>query len=234
MKIEVWSDYVCPFCYVGKRRLEEAIAETGLQDHVEISFKAFQLDPNWPADSTVSTYDSLATKYGVSVEEAKRMTEGIAVQAKTVGLNYDFDKIIPTNTLDAHRLAKLAEEFKLEAAMTERLLKAHFINGERIGDKDVLANLAEEVGIPRSRAEEVLASNELADAVNGDIREANQIGVQGVPFFVINRKYAISGAQPTETFSNALRKVAEEEGVQPALQVLGGTDGVCKDGSCDM
>ncbi|WP_342506797.1 DsbA family oxidoreductase [Sporosarcina sp. FSL K6-2383] len=235
MKIEIWSDYVCPFCYIGKRRFEEALKETGLGENAEVIFKAFELDPNSPATSESTMQEVLAGKYGTSVEEAKKMTDNVVVQAKTVGLNYDYDKIKPANTFNAHRLAKLAEQQGLGAQTSERFLKAYFIDAEKIGTEDVLLRLAEEVGISRDRAQQVLDSDEFAADVKADIAEAGQIGVQGVPFFVINRKYAISGAQPAEAFAEALRKVAEEEGIQPSLKVLGADgEGLCTDDGCSI
>lgn len=210
MKIEVWSDYVCPFCYIGKRRLEEAIESTGLHGKVEVVFKAYELDPNSPKESDESVQVELAEKYGMSIDEAKNMTKNVEVQAKSVGLNYDFDKMTPANTFDAHRIAKLAVEEGVAPEVTERLLKAYFIEGEKIGREDILLRLAEEAGVSSDRAKEVLDSDEFADDVRMDIAEAGQIGVKGVPFFVINRKYAISGAQPAEAFADALKKAAEE------------------------
>ena len=211
MKIEIWSDYVCPFCYIGKRRLEEALEQTGLGEKAEVVFKAFELDPNSPAVSDTLIKESLAKKYGMSVEEAKKMTDNVVDQAKTVGLNYNFDVMTPANTFNAHRLAKLAEQEGFDKTVSESLLKAYFIDGEKIGTEDVLLRIAEEAGISRDRAKAVLDSDEFANDVRMDIAEAQQIGVKGVPFFVINRKYAISGAQPAEAFANALRQAAEEE-----------------------
>ncbi len=211
MKIEIWSDYVCPFCYIGKRRLEEALEQTGLSENTEIVFKAFELDPNSPAVSDTLIKESLAKKYGMSVEEAKKMTDNVVDQAKAVGLNYNFDVMTPANTFNAHRLAKLAEQEGFDKTVSESLLKAYFIDGEKIGTDDVLLRIAEEAGISRDRAKEVLGSDEFANDVRMDIAEAQQIGVKGVPFFVINRKYAISGAQPADAFANALRQAAEEE-----------------------
>ena len=211
MKIEIWSDYVCPFCYIGKRRLEEALEQTGLGEKAEVVFKAFELDPNSPAVSDTLIKESLAKKYGMSVEEAKKMTDNVVDQAKAVGLNYNFDVMTPANTFNAHRLAKLAEQEGFDKTVSESLLKAYFIDGEKIGTEDVLLRIAEEAGISRDRAKAVLDSDEFADDVRMDIAEAQQIGVKGVPFFVINRKYAISGAQPAEAFANALRQAAEEE-----------------------
>lgn len=210
MKIEVWSDYVCPFCYIGKRRLEEAIEQTGLGDKVEVVFKAYQLDPNSPKESDESMQVGLAEKYGMSIEEAKKMTDNVEVQAKSVGLSYDFGKMTPANTFDAHRIAKLAEQEGVAPTVTERLLKAYFVEGEKIGREDVLLRLAEEAGVVRDRVKEVLDSDEFSEDVRMDIAEAGQIGVKGVPFFVIDRKYAISGAQPAEVFADALRKAINE------------------------
>lgn len=210
MKIDIWSDYVCPFCYIGKRRLEEALEQTGLGESAEIVFKAYELDPNSPVESDIPMQVGLAEKYGMSIEEAKKMTDNVAVQAETVGLNYNFDKMTPANTFNAHRLAKLAEQEGVDKTVSEQLLQAYFIDGEKIGKDDVLLRIAEGAGISRDRAKEVLDSDEFADDVKMDIAEAQQIGVKGVPFFVINRKYAISGAQPAEAFADALRKAAEE------------------------
>lgn len=211
LKIEIWSDYVCPFCYIGKRRLEEALEQTGLGEKAEVVFKAYELDPNSPAVSDTLMKESIAKKYGMSVEEAKKMTDNVVDQAKSVGLDYNFDAMTPANTFNAHRLAKLAEQEGFDKIVSENLLKAHFIDGEKIGTEDVLLRIAEEAGISRGRAKAVLDSDEFADDVRSDIAEAQQIGVKGVPFFVINRKYAISGAQPAEAFANALRQAAEEE-----------------------
>jgi len=211
LKIEIWSDYVCPFCYIGKRRLEEALKQTGLGEKAEIVFKAYELDPNSATESNVSVRIDLAKKYGMSAQEAKNMTDNVELQAKTVGLDYDFDKMTPANTFNAHRLAKLAKQEGLDKVVTENLLKAYFIDGEKIGTDDVLLRIAVEAGLSRDRVKEVLDSDEFAEDVKMDIGEAGQLGVKGVPFFVINRKYAISGAQPAESFAEALRQAEEEE-----------------------
>lgn len=214
MKIEIWSDYVCPFCYIGKRRLEEALEVTGLTDKVEVVFKAYELDPNSPRTSEMSMHEALSKKYNMSLEEAVNMTDNISEQAKTVGLDYDFDNMKPGNTFDAHRLVKLAETENLGGVVAESLLRANFIDAKEVGSKEVLLQLAVDAGISKERANEMLESDEFAEDVKADISEARQVGVQGVPFFVINRKYAISGAQPAETFADALRKVTEEEGIR--------------------
>lgn len=235
MKIEIWSDYVCPFCYIGEQQLQQAIKDTNLGEHVEIELKGYMLDPNTPKDSTTSVYDSLAQKYQMSPEQSKKMTEGVIARAKEVGLNYDFSNLKEENTLNAHRLAKWAEKQGKGYPLSEAIWNGHFEHGERIGQDEVLLDLAEGVGLSREEAAKVLASDEFTNEVQEDINQARQIGVQGVPFFVINNKYAISGAQSGEVFEDALKKVAEEEGIKPGLQMMGnGDSGVCKDGKCEL
>ncbi|MDI2585987.1 DsbA family oxidoreductase [Psychrobacillus sp. NEAU-3TGS] len=216
MKIEVWSDFVCPFCYIGKRRLEEALQQAGFESQAEVEFKSFELDPTSPKTSDKSMVEVLAEKYGQSVEAAKQMTAGVAEQAKTVGLNYNFDDMKPANTLDAHRLVKWASEQGKAKEANELLLHAYFIEAKEIGKHEVLLDLIESLGLPREEAEKVLNSDDYLTEVRLDIARAGQIGVRGVPFFVLNDKYAISGAQPLESFIGALNKVAEEEGISPA------------------
>lgn len=217
MKIEVWSDFVCPFCYIGKRRLEEAIAQTGVANQVEVEFKSFQLDPNTPKESNKTMYEVLAEKYGSTVDAAKTMTEQVVEQAKTVGLDYNFDGMKPANTADAHRLVKWAGYQGKAAEANELLLKAYFIDGKEIGNNEVLLDLMESIGLARKEAEKVLISDMYLNEVQADIEKAGKIGVRGVPFFVLNDKYAISGAQPTETFVGAINKIAEESGLKPSI-----------------
>lgn len=235
LKIEVWSDYVCPFCYIGKRKLEEALQKTGLAQSTEVVFKAFQLDPTTPEDAKEHVAIGLAKKYGMSKQEVEGMLQNVKAQAKAVGLNYNVDVMTEANTLKAHQLAKYAEQQGKAAEMSERLLHGYFEKGEAIGDSIVLLQIAEELNLNRQEVEQVFQEKLFVDEVRADIAEASKIGVRGVPFFVLNRKYAISGAQPTEAFEEALRKVAEEEGITPKLTVLSNTDnGVCKDGQCDL
>ena len=236
MKIEVWSDYVCPFCYIGKRRLEQALKQLRLDEKAEVVFKAYQLDPNTPVNSGQSLVDGLAVKFNVSKQEAENMMKNIEEQAKTVNLHYQVDKMKTSNTFDAHRLAKFAEKHGLEKEVTERLMDGYFVKGECIDTEEILVAIALEAGLNAEETKAMLHSDDFTDEVNRDIEEAQEVGVKGVPFFVINRKYAISGAQSTEAFVEALEKIAEEEGItKPKLQVLGGDDGgQCDDGSCDI
>lgn len=235
MKIEIWSDYVCPFCYIGKRTLEQALKRSGYESQADISFKAYQLDPNTPVDSKVSTYESLAKKMGQTIEQAKEMTKGVAEHARTVGLEYNFEGMMEANTLAAHRLVKWAESLGKDAELTEQLLHAYFIEAKNVGNLEVLLGVAEKVGLSKEDAETTLASDRFTAEVQADIEEARQIGVQGVPFFVINRKYAISGAQPVEAFVDALIQIGEEEGIRPALKPLGRKETTyCTGDSCEM
>ncbi|PID15920.1 MULTISPECIES: DsbA family protein [unclassified Sporosarcina] len=236
MLIEVWSDYVCPFCYIGKRRLEHALKQLGLEEKSEVVFKAFQLDPNTPVASDQSLVDGLASKFKVTKQEAENMLNNVKEQAKTVDLHYQVDRMKTSNTLDAHRLAKFAETRNVEKGVIERLMHAYFVEGERIDTEEVLVRIATEAGLDARKTKDLLHSDDFKDEVKEDIEEAREIGVQGVPFFVINRKYAISGAQPTEAFVDALEKIAEEEkGTKPKLQVVGTDDGgQCDDGACDI
>jgi len=235
MKIEVWSDFVCPFCYIGKRRLELALEQFPYRDQVEVEFKSFELDPNSPKYDGRSIHEALAAKYGMSVEQAKQSNEGLGRQAATVGLTFNFDDMKPGNTFDAHRLAKLGKAQGKEAVLTEKLLHAYFTESKNIGDHETLADLAESAGIDRNEALKVLEdSSQYGNDVRIDEALAQQYGISGVPFFIINSKYAISGAQPLETFSNALNKVWEEESAaSPKFQDLSSEQGAsCTDDSC--
>lgn len=233
MKIEIWSDYVCPFCYIGKRTFELALKQSGFESQAEVSFKAYQLDPDAPNDSNISAYENLAKKLGQTVEQAKEMTQDVAAHARTVGLQYNFENMVHTNTFAAHRLAKWAESLGKEAEVTEKLLHSYFIESKNVGNADVLIDLAEQAGLPRQEAQAVLASDRFTAEVKQDLEEARQIGIQGVPFFVVNRKYALSGAQPLETFIEAIIEIAEEEGIRPAGKRLGKKTTYCTGDSCD-
>ncbi|MEB6549862.1 DsbA family oxidoreductase [Heyndrickxia sporothermodurans] len=220
MKIEIWSDFVCPFCYIGKRRLEMALEQFPERDQVEIAYRSYELDPNASKNNKLNIHEALAKKYGMSIEQAKEANENIGEQAAEIGLTYKFDSMIPTNTFDAHRLAKFAAEKSFGAAMTERLLKAYFTDSKKISDLNTLADLAEEIGLNREETIEMLNGSKYSDAVRDDEDEAKQIGITGVPFFVLNQKYAISGAQPVEAFVNALNMVWEEEQGKTPLKMI--------------
>jgi predicted DsbA family dithiol-disulfide isomerase len=236
MKIEVWSDFVCPFCYIGKRHLEMALDQFPHRGQVEVEFKSFELDPNSPKNNGQNIHEVLAKKYGMSLEQAKKANQGVGQQAASVGLTYHFDTMKPTNTFDAHRLAKFAKAHGKEAEVTEKLLYAYFTESKDIGEYETLAEIAESAGLDRNEALKALNDkNAFANDVRIDEAIAQQYGISGVPYFVINQKYAISGAQPLETFKGALEKVWEEEAPAPVFQDLStesAEDASCADGSC--
>ncbi len=180
--------------YIGKRRLEQALEKFPQKDEVEVEFRSYELDPTTAKNQDKTIHEALAMKYGMSVDEAKKMNEGVGEQAKGVGLNFQFDTMVPANTFDAHRLAHFAKTKAKDKEITERLLHAYFTEGKRLSDHDVLAELAVEVGLERNEVFEVLQDETAyADDVRYDENTAQQIGVRGVPFFVVNQKYAISG-----------------------------------------
>jgi predicted DsbA family dithiol-disulfide isomerase len=234
MKVQVWSDYVCPFCYIGKRQLEKAIKESGYEGQVEVELKSFLLDPTTPIDTEQSVYTSLSSKKNISEEQVKGMLESVADRAKEVGLNYNFDIMKDANTTAAHRLAKWANTKGKGAELSERLLQSYFLEGGAIGKQNILLSLVEEVGLDRKEAQEILNGNQFADEVKQDISEAGSLGVRGVPFFVIDNKYGISGAQPQPLFEQTIAKAAEEAGLKPKLNMVGENGSFCADGQCDL
>lgn len=234
MKIEIWSDFVCPFCYIGKRRLEEALESLPDDAEVDIQYKSFELDPDAKTETTPVMHEKLAKKYNQSLEQTKEMTSSMEEQAKAVGLDFRFDQMIPANTFEAHRIAKFAEEQGKSHAVTERFLSAALTEGKNIGDSETVYNLAVEAGLPAGEVEQILNGDDYEESVREEEREAYQLGVQGVPFFVINRKYAVSGAQPKETFEDALKQVWEEERGTPAFTSLNSKQGsTCSEDGCD-
>lgn len=234
MKIEVWSDYVCPFCYIGKRQLEKAVADSGYEGQIEVEFKSFLLDPTTPVDAEGPIFDALAKKFNTSVDEVKKMTGGILDRAKELGLNYNYDVMKTANTVAAHRLTKWAATKGKEKQLTERLLQAYFIDGIAIGRQEELLSLAQEVGLPVEEAKVILMSNDYQNEVDQDIYEAQQIGVRGVPFFVFDNKYGISGAQPQQLFEQTIEQAASEAGLKKQLKMMGNNGSTCTDDNCEI
>lgn len=234
MKIEVWSDYVCPFCYIGKRQLEQAIAASGYEGQIDVVFKSYLLDPTTPVNAAGYVYENLQAKYNMSLEEVKAMGKNIAARAKEVGLDYDFDSMKNANTIAAHRLTKWAETKGKGAELNERILQAYFLEGAAIGQANVLIALATELGLDDKEALRVIDGISYETEVQQDIQMAQQLGVRGVPFFVLDNKYGISGAQPAEVFEQSIAKAATEAGLHKKLQMQGGTGASCTDDSCDL
>ena len=205
MKIEVWADVVCPWCYIGKRRLQRALAERGVADEVEIVHRAFQLDPT-ASTTTAPTVDHLAAKYGVSRDEALAMMSNVTEVAAGEGLDYHLDRTMTGNTRNAHRLALWAQDQDplIAQRLLEAMYSAYFEQGRGVFSADDLVALAAEVGLDADAAREMLAGSAYLDQVVEDQVLARTFGANGVPFFVIDRAYGVSGAQPVEVFLNAI------------------------------
>lgn len=233
MKIEIWSDYVCPFCYIGKRELEKALKETGLEDKVEVSMKAYELDPNASSTENPPVKETLMKNKELAEDEVENMFMGVTQRAKEVGLNYDFSKMTNANTKKAHQVAKFAEAQGKGAEVSEALLQAHFLENRSLNEETVLLDVAEQQGLDRKQVAEALAQQTYLGPVNLDIQEARELGIRGVPFFVIERQYAISGAQPQDLFQKTLKDVAKELGVTPSLKIMNSEEsGLCADDQC--
>ncbi|HEX8327087.1 MAG TPA: DsbA family oxidoreductase [Hymenobacter sp.] len=233
MKVEIWSDVVCPFCYVGKRKFENALKDFAHRDDVEVVWRSFELTPNFEPIPGENIYESLAKKKGVSTAEGRRMSDYMTNAAKEVGLEYDFDRAVPTNTFLAHQLIHLGAHHGRQDATKERLFKAYYTEGQNIGDLETLVKLGAEVGLDATEIREALIAGTYAEAVRYDEYQAQQINVRGVPFFVFEDKYAVSGAQPTELFAEVLGKVWDEfKPAKPVPQLV--ADGpACGPDGCD-
>ena len=230
MHIDVWSDVVCPWCYIGKRRLEQALAESG--DQAEIVWHSFQLDPSSTDDDPRDLATRLGEKYGRGPEWGLQANAHVTEIAAEVGLEYHLDRAKSANTVDAHRLLHLARELQTSGQvpadtqdrLKERLLKAYFTDGLPVGDDTTLTDLATEVGLPDDRVREVLASTTYAEQVAADQAQALAYGANGVPFFVIDEKYGVSGAQPVEVFREALRRANADSKPVTLITSPGTTD----------
>jgi predicted DsbA family dithiol-disulfide isomerase len=234
LNVEIWSDVVCPWCYIGKRRFESALARFPHRDEIEITWRSFELDPSAPALRTEDYAERLAAKYGMTRQQAVAKHEQLTEMATREGLDFHFDRARSGNTFNAHRLLHLARERGVQDELEERLMRAYFSEGEPIGDVATLARLAEEVGISAADAQAVLSSDTFADDVRADEREAQELGINGVPFFVLDRRYGISGAQPAEVFEQALEQAWAEAHPKRVLTQVGATSGdaACTDDSC--
>jgi predicted DsbA family dithiol-disulfide isomerase len=216
LKVEIWSDVVCPWCYIGKRRFEAGASAAGVP--IDVTWRSFQLDPSAPHEATDDVATHLGRKYGGGRANGLAMNARVTEVAAAEGLDYHLDQALYTNTTDAHRLLHLAHAEGgpgAQDALKERLLAAYFVQGRAVSDHDVLAELATEAGLPAERVRAVLSTDEFGADVVSDQQEAAALGAGGVPFFVIDRRYGVSGAQPAELFEQALRQAWAER--RPAL-----------------
>ena len=234
MKVKIWSDVMCPFCYIGKRRFEQALQQFGHVDELEIEWKSFQLNPYMQTDPNVNINQYLAEIKGWTLEDAQSMNDHVTGMAAAVGLTYNFDTAIVANSFNAHRFSHLAKQYQLGEAAEEALFKAYFTEGRNIDDIDTLAFLGAAIGLDAALVKNTLTSDAYTVEVKKDIEEAQYLGIRGVPFFVFNDKYGISGAQDVKVFVQTLEKSFSEwqkEKPQPVLTVIEGescsTEGDC-------
>ena len=210
MKVEIWSDIACPWCYVGKRRFERALADFAQRDQVEVVWRSFELDPSAPPVREGSQAEHLAAKYRVSLAQAESMNANMTAQGKQEGLDFHFERVRIGNTFDAHRLIHFAGTHGLREAMVERLFRAYLSEGEELGDPEVLARLAADVGLDAGATQQMLAGSAFAEAVRSDEERARTFGISGVPFFAVDERYGVSGAQPPEVLLGAMGQVWAE------------------------
>lgn len=239
MKVEIWSDIFCPFCYIGKRKFELALKEFDKKEEVEVRYRSFELNPNAPKHYDKNIHEIIASKYGISYEEAKLNNDNIVKQAKNLGLEYNFDTLVVTNSFDAHRMIHFAEKYGKMQAMTEALFKAYFTDSKNVSDFNILVDIASNIGLDKEETIKVLNSNEYKDLIRKDEEMAGHYGISSVPFFIFNDKFSVSGAQPKEVFLMALNKAIEEEKSFIDLNKKNSDNNkenknICVDGSCNI
>ena len=231
MLVEVWSDVMCPFCYIGKRKFENAMAISQHKEEIKLVWKSFQLSPDIQSSDSKDYVDFLQQKKGFSEQQTKAMLGNVTQMANDVGLDFHFEKAIVANSFNAHRLSHLAKKHNKQDEAEEALFKAHFVEGKDINNVEVLQQMGIDMGIDADEVHKLVMGDGYTEAVRNDEDEARQLGVTGVPFFVFNRKYAISGAQDEKVFSDTIDKAFAEwkkDNASPVLEVIDGK--VCKPG----
>ncbi len=234
MKVEIWSDVMCPFCYIGKRRFEEALEQFEHKDEVEIEWKSFQLNPDMKTDPTININQYLADAKGWTLDYAEQMNNHVTQMAAEVGLNYDFDKAVVANSFKAHRFSHHAKKHGLGDKAEETLFNGYFTQGLNIDDNETLLKLGTAIGLDVTELQQVLESDTYADDVKHDIAEAQHLGIRGVPFFVMNNKYGVSGAQAVPVFQETIEKSFvewQQENNKPKLTIIEG-ESCTPDGDC--
>lgn len=210
INVDIWSDVRCPFCYIGKHRFEQALDRFEHKENVKVTWHSFELDPNLETQPHMSTLDYFIKSKGVTEEQAKEMFAGAKNMGKDSGLTMHLENTVVANSFKAHQLIQLAKSKGMANEMEEALFEANFSDLENIDDEEILISIGAKLGLSEKECKEAFASQELAEAVKQDENQAQQIGIQGVPFFVFNNKYGVSGAQPPETFLDVLHKIYRE------------------------
>ena len=212
MQIEIWSDVVCPFCYIGKRQLEAALAQLPGRDRVQVTWRSFQLGPDTKTDPSRNAIQNLAEKKGWTLEFTRQAVSDVSNRAQAVGLTFDYEQTKVANTFDAHRLVHYATSAGVGNEVAEALFRAYFVEGRNVGDHETLAQLGAAAGLPEDEVREVLRSGRFADEVRRDLQTAAQFGINSVPCFVLDRKYAVSGAQGSPVLLQALQQALTDTG----------------------
>lgn len=232
MKIQVWSDIMCPFCYIAKKNFEKALENAPFKNEVEVVWKSFQLDPDLEERSgTVSISEYLMKRKGFSKPHLEQFQRQLKEMGEAAGVTFNQDITIAAETFTAHKLLHLAKEYHKADEMEEALFEAHFVNGKNIADVDFLVSLAEQIGLDKEKTRKILSSDEYSYEVKQDIKEAKNMGISGVPYYILDNKYAVSGAQPVEVFENALQQTYQERIV--SLQENPG-DNMCGIDGCSI
>jgi predicted DsbA family dithiol-disulfide isomerase len=233
MEIDIWSDIRCPFCYIGKRKFEMALEKFAHKDKVNVTWKSFELDPGLITNAEVSAIDHLASAKGISKEQAKGMQDYVANIAKEIDLDFNSKNSIVANSFNAHRLIQLAKTKGLGSEAEEALFKAHFAEGKNIDDNDTLFETGVSIGLAESEVKEIFTSEAFSKEVRQDEMQAQSLGINGVPFFVINNKYAVSGAQSPQTFLEALEQTWEEIKKEKQPLIITEGESCSTDGNCN-
>lgn len=235
MKIEIWSDVMCPFCYIGKRHFEEALSKFSDKEHIDIEWKSFQLDPTMPDVVEESQEDYLVKRKGMSRDQIQGMLQNVTAMGKEAGLDFNFDQSIMVNSQKAHQLIQFAKSKGLGNEIEERLFQAYFTEGKNVADETTLTELGKEIGLDENELQVAFNDDKYLYQMKQDIQEAQNIGVRGVPFFVFDRKYGVSGAQPTEAFLETLNKSFGEWREKNPKTILDISQGQSCDinGNCD-
>ena len=234
MKVEIWSDVMCPFCYIGKRKFENALSKFPYKDKIEVIWKSFQLDPTTITNPKLNTIDYLAEKKGWSKHQAQETTDYVTNMARQVGLEFNFDKAVVANSLDAHRLLHLAKKYGKQNEVEEKLFRAYFTDGKNTADHFTLLQIGKELNIEEAEIMDVLNNHAYSDEIQQDIIEGQKNGVRGVPFFLLDGKYVISGAQESEIFLQALMKSHSEFQISHKTKMMNVDDQkICGSDGCD-
>ena len=210
IKIDIWSDIVCPFCFIGKKKLEQAIVKLNLQNQVEIEWHSFQLDPEFPKGEAIPSSTYLAQRKNFPIEQINAIEQQLTATAKVYGIDFQFEKALSFNTIDVHRLWQWSKTLGKSSELKEALMQAYFTDGIDLSKEENVLQVVENCGLDKLEAKSILRSNQLSNEVDEDIYHASQIGVRGVPFFVLNNQFAISGAQEDSVFENALFNLSNQ------------------------